>query len=330
MPDYLRWLRSKVGHRKVILPYATALIRDEHGRLLFQRRTDFEWWGLPGGILEIGENFAECAAREALEETGLRVQPGRLVGVYSSPEYDVRYPNGDEVHQFTVALECRVVGGDGRPDGVETLGHRFFAADETATLRVPRWYADMARHCFGNLRRPYFDPPFSPPNNGNWWLELRRFTGPDRLITIGAGAIIQNEAGQVLLTFRREGKWGIPAGLMELGESISGTLVREAHEEMNVEIVVRELVGVFTGPDTFHTYADGNMVQIVSVLFRADITGGELKPDGDETRDIRWFNPDALPDDMAPRYRKLVEHASSQSDSPPSHTGTKNRQDSFG
>jgi NADH pyrophosphatase NudC (nudix superfamily) len=72
------------------------------------------------------------------------------------------------------------------------------------------------------------------------------------------------------------------------------------------------------------------MVQIVSVLFRADITGGELKPDGDETRDIRWFNPDALPDDMAPRHRKLVEHASSQSDSPPSHTGTKNRQDSFG
>jgi ADP-ribose pyrophosphatase YjhB (NUDIX family) len=86
-------------------------------------------------------------------------------------------------------------------------------------------------------------------------------------------------------------------------------MAREAHEEMNVEIAVRELVGVFTGPDTFHTYADGNMVQIVSVLFRADITGGELKPDGDETRDIQWFDTGALPDDMVHRHRKLVDAA---------------------
>lgn len=314
MPDYLRWLRSKVGHRKVIMPYATALIRDGRGRLLFQRRADFDWWGLPGGVLEIGENFAQCTAREALEETGLRVGPGRLVGVYSSPDYDVRYPNGDEVQQFTVAIECRVTGGDGVPDGIEALSHRFFSRGEFETLDAPRWYADMARHCFEARDKPYFDPPFSPNADGNWWLELRQLTGPDMLITIGAGAIIQNEAGQVLLTFRREGKWGIPAGLMDPGESISGTLVREAKEEMNVEVAVRELVGVFTGPETYHTYADGNRVQIVSVLFRADITGGELKPDGDETRGLGWFDPGALPADMVHRHRSLVERAMTHED----------------
>ncbi|MBM4424750.1 MAG: NUDIX domain-containing protein [Chloroflexi bacterium] len=297
-----------MGRRKVILPYATALIRDERGRLLFQRRADFDWWGLPGGVLEIGENFAECAARESLEETGWRVEPGRLVGVYSSPQYDVLYPNGDEVQQFTVAIECRIVGGDGLPDGVETLDHRFFSAGEFASLDSPRWYRDMARHWFAALPAPYFDPPQSPPTDGNWWLDLRRFTGPQRLITIGAGAIIRNEAGRVLLTLRREGLWGIPAGLMELGESISGTLAREAKEEMNAEIAVRELVGVFTGPDSFHTYADGNEAQIVSALFRADLIGGDLRPDGDETRDIGWFDPRALPD-MVDRHRKLVEAA---------------------
>lgn len=308
MTDYLGWLRSKVGHRKVILPYATALVRDDRGRLLFQRRSDFDWWGLPGGSLELGENFSECAAREALEETGLRVEPVRLAGVYSSPGYDVLYPNGDEAQQFTVSIECRIVGGLARPDGIEALENRFFAADELASIHLPRWYADMARHCFEGSPAPYFDPPFWRPTHGEWWRWLRQFTGRERLITIGAGAIIQNRAGQVLLTLRREGAWGIPAGLMDLGESISGTLVREAREEMNVEVAVCELLGVFTGPDAFHTYADGNRVQIVSTLFRADITGGDMRPDGDETRDIGWFDPHALPG-MVPRHRRLVEFA---------------------
>ncbi|TMA60728.1 MAG: NUDIX domain-containing protein, partial [Deltaproteobacteria bacterium] len=116
-PNYIHWLRSHIGPRKTILAYATALIRDAAGRLLFQRRTDFEWWGLPGGALELGETFAECAVREAAEETGWQVQPLRLVGLYAAPEWDVYYPNGDAVHQFTVAIECHLVGGCSQPDG---------------------------------------------------------------------------------------------------------------------------------------------------------------------------------------------------------------------
>jgi ADP-ribose pyrophosphatase YjhB (NUDIX family) len=326
LPDYIQWLRSKVGPRKVILPYATALIADEQGRLLFQRRTDFReaWWGLPGGVLEIGEDFEQCAAREALEETGLRVEPVRLSGVYSSPEYDVRYPNGDEVQQFTVVYECRIMGGDGLPDGVETFEHRFFSAEEFASLPVPRWYADMARHFFErtpksyhpvakrsgpDFGKPYFDSPLTFPTTNNFWFDIRQFTGPDRLLAVGASAIIQNTAGQILLTFRREGKWGLPAGLMELNESISGTLVREAKEELNVELAVRELLGVFTGLSFFHTYPDGNQVQIVSTLFRAEITGGELAPDGDETRGFGWFDPANLPQEVLPRHRLLIGHA---------------------
>ncbi len=309
MPDYLHWLRSKVGHRKVILPYATALVTDEHGRLLLQRRADFreDWWGLPGGVLEIGENFFACAVRETLEETGLIVEPGRLIGVYTSPKYDVCYPNGDEAQQYTVAIECQVKGGNARPDGIEIIENRFFTAGEIAALPLPPWYAAMAQHYF-ERRQPYFDPPQTQTITSEGWRDLRRLTGPERIITIGAGAVIQNAAGQVLLTLRREGIWGIPAGLMELGESISGTLVREAQEEMNAEIAVRELVGAFTGPDTFHTYPDGNQVQIVSTLFRADLLGDHLRPDGHEIRELRWFDPDALPEEMAHRHRKLVEY----------------------
>lgn len=310
MADYIQWLRSKIGSRKVILAYATTLIRDERGRLLFQRRSDFDWWGLPGGALEVGESFAECAQREAAEETGWRVQPGRLVGVYTSPDYDVRYPNGDEVQQFTVALECRLTGGASRPDGAETTANRFVSASDLPALAVPRWYADMADDCFAG-GPPRFDPPHTRrPITVDGWRALRPLIGPERIIVAGAGAIIRDGAGRVLLTLRRERLWGIPAGLMELGESIAGTLVREAREEMNVEVAPRELLGVFTGPEAFHTYPDGNRVQIASALFRADIVSGSLRPDGTETLDLQWFDPAALPE-MVQRHRTLVQFATS-------------------
>lgn len=329
MPDYVRWLRSRIGHRKVILAYATALIRDDAaqrhggGRLLFQRRTDFgdAWWGLPGGVLEIGETFEDCVVRETLEETGWRVEPTRLVGIYTSPDYDVRYPNGDEVQQFTAAFECRLLGERSRidggqstsdplysdpPNGVEISEHRFFALNDLPPM--PRWYSAMVNDLRGQVG-PTFDPPQSGAVTVDGWRSLRQRVGPGRMIVAGAAALIRDGAGRILLGLRREGVWGLPAGLMELGESISGTMVREAREEMDVEFAPRELLGVFTGPRFFHTYADGNQVQIISTFFRADIVSGELKADGVETLDLRWFDPTALPEAMPARHRWLLEYA---------------------
>jgi len=219
------------------------------------------------------------------------------------------------VQQFTVAIECRVAGGNSRPDGVEIAEHHFFSTEEWRKLTLPPWYATMA-HDFASGQPPQFDPPAFNPNPsassgqapGDELRALRALIGPGRMIVAGAGAIIQNSEGRVLLGLRSEGLWGIPAGLMELGETISGTLVREAREEMNVEIAPRELLGIFTGPDFFHTYPDGNQVQIVSTLFSADIVSGELKPDGAETLDLRWFDPANLPE-MPARHKRLAKFA---------------------
>lgn len=307
MPNYLRWLRSKIGRRKTILVYGVALIRDAAGRLLFQRRTDFDWWGLPGGVLELGESLEACAIREAVEETGWQVQPTRLVGVYTSPRYDVRYPNGDEVQQFSVAFECRIVGGDSQPDGLETIENRFFGETELPAMHLPIWYRDMAVDCFA-ARPPRYDPPHFAASTTDDWKLMRQLVGKERLVVVGAGAIITDAAGRLLLGLRREGVWGIPAGLMELGESISATLLREAQEEMGVQLTLRELIGIYTGAEYFHTYEDGNEAQIVSTLFRAEIAGGTLTPDGVETLALGWFSPKALPP-MTPRHGLLVQTA---------------------
>lgn len=326
MTSYIPWLRSLIGHRKTILAYATALIRDDRGRLLFQRRTDFDWWGLPGGALELGETFTECVVREAAEETGLRVQPVRLVGLYASPTWDFLYPNGDQVQQFTVAIECRIIGGRSQPDGQETIDHQFFPLESTPA-NCPPWYVAMTRDV-GKNQSVYFDVPLVAGRGSSlvwrgqdgeeqkeraasaehWWL-LRQAVGCHRLIVMGAGSVIQDARGRVLLGLRADsGEWGLPGGLMELGETPAGTAVREAYEEMHIRIHPTQLVGVCTGPTFFHTYRDGNAVQIVSAFFRAEIQAGVPTPDGKETLAVDWFDPAALPA-IPRRHRYLLDSA---------------------
>lgn len=201
--SYVRWLRRRIGTRKVILIYVTTLIEDEHGWLLWQRHSDFAWWGLPGGVLEIGETFRECARREAREETGLEVEPLELLGVYAGPQYEVTYPNGDEVQQCTVALHCRIAGGQLKPDGRESTALRFFPP-HTPPDNCPRWYADMAAQLARRSPNPSFEVPLSVAELASTIFDLRTLTGPARLITVGAGALIRDEVGHVLLGFRAD------------------------------------------------------------------------------------------------------------------------------
>lgn len=307
MPDYIRWLRSRIGSRKTLLAYATALIRDADGRLLFQRRTDFDWWGLPGGIVELGETFRDCAVREAEEETGLHVEPHRLIGVYASPEWDFQYPTGDEVQQFTVAIECHVVGGQLRPDGREsTLGQFFSFEDLPASC--PSWYAAMIRDLKNNSV-PYFDAPIITASEDSFLWPLREAVGAGRIILMSAGAVVQDTQERVLLGLRSDTHtWGLPAGLMELGETPAGTIVREAYEELRLRIRPTQLVSVFTGPAMFHTYPDGNQVQLAATLFRAEIVEGTPIPDGTETLAADWFDLTMLPP-MPPRHHWMLQVA---------------------
>lgn len=107
-----------------------AWIRDRRGRLLLVQRGRPPFlghWGLPGGFCEWGETTEECCARESLEETGLKVTVGRLLGVYSRPDRD---PRG---HNVTVLYECLTVAG--RPKGGDDAAEaRWFAPREIAKL----------------------------------------------------------------------------------------------------------------------------------------------------------------------------------------------------
>jgi 8-oxo-dGTP diphosphatase len=128
IPPYIARLREQIGHALLLVPATAAVICDEAGRVLLIRRGDGRGWSLPGGLMEPGERVVDALVREVWEETGLEVEPLRLVGIYSDPAYtQITYPNGDQVHFVSSTFVCRVVGGRLQADGEESLEVAYFA-----------------------------------------------------------------------------------------------------------------------------------------------------------------------------------------------------------
>ena len=184
--SYIQWIRGRVGRRKIYLVFATVVLRDDHGHILLQRRSDFDFWGLPGGALEIDEDIETCARRELAEETGLTAGELRLVGVYTEPRYDVTYPNGDQVQQFTICFEGRVSGGRMQPDGRETTYQQFLAAAEIPYERMPPWYREMVSDALAG-GPPRFLPPTSNGRPVDQIASVRADVGQERIIGVADG-----------------------------------------------------------------------------------------------------------------------------------------------
>ncbi|TGB01295.1 NUDIX hydrolase [Halobacillus salinus] len=101
---YIEELRALVGHRPVILAGSVVLLINEEGHVLLQERTHPEGvWGLPGGLMELGESTEEVGVREVYEETGLTVQNLQLINVYSGKDHFTVAANGDQFYTVTAA-----------------------------------------------------------------------------------------------------------------------------------------------------------------------------------------------------------------------------------
>jgi 8-oxo-dGTP diphosphatase len=307
MADYLSWLRQRVGRQKVLLVFASACVLDDAGRVLWQRRSDFGWWGLPGGVLELDESLPQCVVREVREETGLAVTPQRLVGVYSSPDYDVVYPNGDQVQQVTACFECRPLGGELRPGVTETLDLAWFPTNEPPSTAP--WYEAMAADLAAGAREASFRRGRlgTRAPGASFFSRMREHIGHDPLIMPAAGVLVRDDDGRVLLARRGDtGEWSIPGGAMELGERIDRTAVTELREETGLEVAPTRLIGVYSDHRYWIVYPHGDQVKVVSVLFEGRVTGGRLRPDGDEVLEAGFFRPDGLPP-MGERYASRVQ-----------------------
>lgn len=135
---------------------ASAVVTDDMGHILLQRRTDSGLWALPGGGMEMDESLPGTAVREVKEETGLDVEITGLVGTYTDPRHVIAYSNGEVRRQFAIVFTARVTGG--------TLA----MSDESTELRfvAPEGIDALPMHHTQRLRLGHFQERRKQPYLG--------------------------------------------------------------------------------------------------------------------------------------------------------------------
>jgi ADP-ribose pyrophosphatase YjhB (NUDIX family) len=127
IPDFVLELRRLVGTTELWLSGVTAVVRrGEH--LLLVRRRDNGQWSPVTGIIDPGEEPAVCAAREAMEETGVEIRVDRLASVGSGAV--VSYPNGDRARYLDLTFACTWLAGEPYAADDESLDARWWPLAE--------------------------------------------------------------------------------------------------------------------------------------------------------------------------------------------------------
>jgi len=126
--------------------------------------------------------------------------------------------------------------------------------------------------------------------------QLRALAGDRTLMFVGARGVVRDEADRLLLIKRADnGVWAMPAGAMELGESIADCAVREVFEETGLRAGAVTPFAFYTGPAYTFTNMYADTYQLFVVGFRIDRWAGELIRVTDETTDAAFYALDALP-----------------------------------
>ncbi|MFC4046880.1 NUDIX domain-containing protein [Dactylosporangium siamense] len=140
-------------------------------------------------------------------------------------------------------------------------------------------------------RTDYYNDPDAPPATR---------------IVPGAQVLITDQSGRVLLQRRADsGNWSAPGGVMDIGETLAETAVREVKEETGLDVEITGLLGLYTDPRHVIAYADGEVRQEFVVAFTGRPIGGQLEI-SDESTELRWVpitETDDLPMHQTARLR---------------------------
>jgi 8-oxo-dGTP pyrophosphatase MutT (NUDIX family) len=128
-------------------------------------------------------------------------------------------------------------------------------------------------------RIDYYDDPDAPAANS---------------LVPAASAVVVDDQGRILLHRRRDnGLWALPGGVMEAGESIAQTAVRETREETGYDVAALYVIGVYSDPKHVFAYDDGEVRQEFNVCIACRLLGGTLAT-SHESHEVAWFTPEEI------------------------------------
>ncbi|WP_203333485.1 NUDIX hydrolase [Planococcus beigongshangi] len=131
--NYIQEMRRLIGNQ-TLMTVGCGIIMEKDGQILLQHRKDNDVWGIPGGVMELGETFMGAAMRETLEETGLKTENLRLFGLYSGNEGFAEYQNGDKIFSVQIIFRTTEFSGELIQDALESREHRFFSRTDLPHL----------------------------------------------------------------------------------------------------------------------------------------------------------------------------------------------------
>jgi 8-oxo-dGTP pyrophosphatase MutT (NUDIX family) len=129
-----------------------------------------------------------------------------------------------------------------------------------------------------------------------YYQHLRKAVGHRLLLIPSVAAVIHDEDGRLLLQQKHDGSWSLPAGAIEPGESPGQAVVREVLEETGIEVVDFHLLAVLGGGAYRHAYANGDQVEYTIVLFKCVAGAFGTFTDVGETKAVRYFAREEMPD----------------------------------
>lgn len=126
--------------------------------------------------------------------------------------------------------------------------------------------------------------------------DLRARVGSRLLLLPGVAAIVRDAHDRVLFIRRADnGKWGLPAGAIDPGETPAEAVAREVREETGLDVRPTRVAGVFGGAGFRVHYENGDEAEYTVIVFDCEIVGGELSAADGEALELRYFSPDEAP-----------------------------------
>ncbi len=124
-----------------------------------------------------------------------------------------------------------------------------------------------------------------------------------------ASSIVTNEAGELLLIQRHDIRtFDVPGGGIDPGELPTEAAVRETFEETGLHVRPSQLLGLYHWPNEPNAF--------LSLYFRCELLGGNLRP-SEETPQVAFFTPNALPKRILPMHRQRISHSLTHEGSQP-------------